>query len=703
MRSRADVATAPLVAFLLLACGGKTTTDSVAGEPQRDGGSAEGAATVDSSAHPDASPTVDGDAGSPARLTSWDRFPRFSSIDGWCGSSLLFRGIWGSAPNDVWVVGTEVYQNGSTSPASAILHFNGSQWETVDWFDVSGTSTSMRTALLNSIWGSSAHDVWAVGSGGVVLHFDGDRWSGFGSITTADLNAVWGSAADDVWAVGAHGTIAHFDGASWAAASGSNGLILSGVWGSGSHDVWTVGSNGTAQHWNGSEWSTVSTGTTQGLGAVWGSSSKDVWAVGAANHGTVLHWDGAAWSAAPRSAPPDSGYDFVALSAVWGSGADDVWAAGAPACYSPCGSGSILHWDGTAWSTVSTQGAAPLHALWGSSSKDVWAVGAYGSMRWDGATWLKSDPSPYHLHAAWGSGPNSIWAVGNSGLVAHWDGDAWSISHLPSAPAASDSSAWGDARAIVGTDEGDVWATTDTPDLLHWDGRAWSSSVTGSSGVLRGVWAGTATNAWAVGDAGAIVHWAGKGWTVVASPTEEDLLVVSGAVPNDLWAAGSQGTLLHWGGDAWSIAQLPSLDQGWSYWDGTGWVPTATPMSKVVWSSAWSTGTDDVSVAGVWTAGDRSSSGAGPALTHWNGTQWSNSEQPYAGLGAWVAGRNDVWLVGTTLGGGYRPPLGQDIAHWDGMNWQESHAGGSTHLRGVWGNAQEIWAVGGFGVTLRKR
>ena len=53
--------------------------------------------------------------------------------------------------------------------------------------------------------------------------------------------------------------------------------------------------------------------------SVWGSGASDVWAVG--DSGTILHWDGSAWTSA------SSGTTF-ALFGVWGSGANDVWAVG---------------------------------------------------------------------------------------------------------------------------------------------------------------------------------------------------------------------------------------------------------------------------------------------------------------------------------------------------------------------------------------
>ena len=50
---------------------------------------------------------------------------------------------------------------------------------------------------------------------------------------------------------------------------------------------------------DGSAWSRMSSGTKNTLESVWGSSGRDVFAVGA--NGTILHYDGSAWS--PMGSP----------------------------------------------------------------------------------------------------------------------------------------------------------------------------------------------------------------------------------------------------------------------------------------------------------------------------------------------------------------------------------------------------------------
>ena len=63
---------------------------------------------------------------------------------------------------------------------------------------------------LSGVWGSSGSDVFAVGVGGTILHYNGGVWTTMTSGVTNSLFGVWGSSGSDVFAVGTGGTILHF-------------------------------------------------------------------------------------------------------------------------------------------------------------------------------------------------------------------------------------------------------------------------------------------------------------------------------------------------------------------------------------------------------------------------------------------------------------------------------------------------------------
>ncbi|MBI5480726.1 MAG: hypothetical protein HY906_17845, partial [Deltaproteobacteria bacterium] len=109
--------------------------------------------------------------------------------------------------------------------------------------------------------------------------------------------------------------------------------------------------------------SPMTSGTTQWLSGVWGSSATDVFAVG--EWGTILHYNGSAWS------PMASGTTRW-LYGVWGSSATDVFAVGS--------GGTILHYNGSAWSPMTSGTTQNLWGVWGSSATDVFAVGSAGTI-----------------------------------------------------------------------------------------------------------------------------------------------------------------------------------------------------------------------------------------------------------------------------------------------------------------------------------
>jgi hypothetical protein len=130
-------------------------------------------------------------------------------------------GVWtdGAA---TWVVGGDATAGGAR-PVIA-RHRAAEGWQAID-------TAALPDVALFKVWGSGADDVWAVGTGGVILHFDGDAWTPTTSPTDDRLIAVWGTTADDVYAVGGDGVglVLRWDGAAWTTFA-STPEPLSGVW-----------------------------------------------------------------------------------------------------------------------------------------------------------------------------------------------------------------------------------------------------------------------------------------------------------------------------------------------------------------------------------------------------------------------------------------------------------------------------------------
>lgn len=257
--------------------------------------------------------------------------------------------VWGTSANDIFAVGSD----------GTIIHYDGNAWQTME-----STRENVYSSQLKGVWGSSSTNVYAVGSHGTILHYNGSAWSlVYGGNEGFTYFDVWGSSASDVFVVGALGKIVHYDGNAWSTMDSGTNYQLNGIWGSSASDVFAVGLNGKIFHYDGSTWSSMNSGTSNSLWGVWGTSATDVYAGG--YNRTILHYDGSTWS--PMTVEP-----FTSINDVWGTSASDIFAVG----YGP-----ILHYDGSSWSPMAEE-AGSLYGIWGSSATDVYAVGntvAFGS------------------------------------------------------------------------------------------------------------------------------------------------------------------------------------------------------------------------------------------------------------------------------------------------------------------------------------
>jgi hypothetical protein len=259
--------------------------------------------------------------------------------------------LWATAEGDLVVA---VGQNGSV-----FMRREGGTWEAAE----TGTSQT-----LDSVWGSSATDIWVAGRAGTVLHYDGAAWTRVVVPSTGALNAVWGDAANRFYIAGAGAQLLVWDGETWSGLSEGTTSNLRAVFLRSVNDGWAVGAQGTVMRFRGLGWAKTPVmlgeeALTDELHAVWAFSATDAWAVGAA--GRIIRWDGAAWSVV------ETPWD-VTLRGLYGLAPDDLWAVG--------NEGQALHWNGEAWSRMETGVIATLHAIHGDGARHVVAVGSLGTV-----------------------------------------------------------------------------------------------------------------------------------------------------------------------------------------------------------------------------------------------------------------------------------------------------------------------------------
>lgn len=287
--------------------------------------------------------------------------------------------IWGWGGHEL--LGLAVTTSGY--PDSRIVGSNnaGSAWWSFDGY----------AAILTDVWGPDDRTAYATGRSnhahGPLLRSPEGNWREWfdvpGIPRTVDLEAIWGSGAHDVYAVGSilEGTVRRplilhsTDGERWeqTVPEAAGGRLLTAVWGSGPADVYVL-ATGTDQSVvlrstdGGRTWS--GRPAPAGLGAVWGLDPGHVWMVGSRGGadpaGLVLYSTdgGTSWT--------QTSFPGVSLTAVWAHSPREVYVVGA---HTADGSAAILRYDGRAWTPMSIPHASGLTDVWGVSADTVIVVG----------------------------------------------------------------------------------------------------------------------------------------------------------------------------------------------------------------------------------------------------------------------------------------------------------------------------------------
>ncbi len=310
----------------------------------------------------------------------------------------------------------------------------------------------LRDVSVNAIWGSGPNDVWIVGTRGFAAHFDGTKWEERRASTLLSLFSVWGSGPNDVWAGNSGRSFFHWQGASWEETqmAGDDSRVVLGLSGSGADNVVAL----LAPSWSkaiecpgpwgpmmvacpavfrrsrvGGElawreaadpsflcdnlWVEGSSTFCSDLSGLWVSPDGEPWLVG--ELGKAVRPRAGATPPAVAGVPSET-HSITTLEAIAGTSATDVWSVG--------GAGTIRRYTGGPdWSITPSPTNAHLRAVWAGSAKEAWAVGEDGVVvRWDGESWEVS-PTPLvgelarELRAVWGVANGDTWAAGERVLL----------------------------------------------------------------------------------------------------------------------------------------------------------------------------------------------------------------------------------------------------------------------------------------------
>lgn len=550
------------------------------------------------------------------------------------------------------------------------------------------------------------------------------------------LRAVW-SGGGEKWAVGDAGTALHLQGSpdsTWKHVATSTRVNLHAVWGSDSTHVWAVGDAGTILRWDGSAWSQVDFWQNRmDLYAVWGSANNDVWFAGAS--GVLLHWDGASITQSVTTTPK------VLLRGLWGKSATDVYAAGS---YSkdpePVGSATVLHWDGTKWSSFAPPPAATttkddFSSIWGHAELGVFVGTMQGAIYMhDGKAWTTARPIPARsdaIEGGWASADKSVFAVGGvqytdplrtdptirQGTLLKWNGASFVDINAATAPKVG-------LFGVIADSAGDLTAVGQSGTVVRFDGTGFTSSgavepLTGVGATMRGVAGAPEAELVAVGDFGTSLQYDGSAWKTLPSSVQQSLLAVSGTGPNVLSVSHNlidgKSLIQRFVAGTWVPETMPAvlvLRSVFSGSDGalaaggnevvlvrsgTSWTqrPVQATVRGNVLRGVWMTGTTLWAVGGGDSVESRTDLCPATALVSTGGQDFVRTTLPNSNVilyGVWGTSPSNVFAVGAQ----------GSLLRWNGTAWQQQSAipfGGT--LRGIFGrSANDIYAAGDSGAIL---
>jgi hypothetical protein len=295
-------------------------------------------------------------------------------------------------------------------------------------------------------WKIDCLDDYSNTTPGIVWHLKtiAGVWTVQSTPTSASLQDVWGTSDTDVFAVGGSGAVLHYNGTSWSnmpKPSSANSVWFYGVRGTSSTNVTAVGHTGTLgyiMYYNGSDWIRQTIDPSPGLNEVWFHSSGNRYLVG--NNGLIADVD-----------YMDSG-TTENLYIIWGTSLTNIYVGG--------NAGTLLRYNGSAWSPMTSGTSYRIYDIWGTSASNVYAVGYRTHLKYDGSSWVPDLPLQYEdLRGVWGASANDVFVAGTSGVIFHYDGANWN-----SMDSGTSESLYG---GVWGTSGSSVWAVGNGGTILH--------------------------------------------------------------------------------------------------------------------------------------------------------------------------------------------------------------------------------------------
>ena len=251
--------------------------------------------------------------------------------------------------DNIWVVG-EIYNDSvKTWLRYNALHWNGKLWE------LERLTVKFRNSYISppgeGIYPFTKNNIW-VTLGGAPVNWDGNSWKLFhlwdmGVLEPEDggVTKIWGSSPDDIYFVGRGGTIVHYDGSNWQRIESGTETIIQDIFGDASNnnslpEILAIASD--FYHRPGSELIRIdgdaariiadSTELQRGLAGIWFSAGREYWLVGDGVFRARLQ---------PHNWELIRSFPAYFAHGIGGTDVNDIWVVGA--------FGLVSHFNGKSW------------------------------------------------------------------------------------------------------------------------------------------------------------------------------------------------------------------------------------------------------------------------------------------------------------------------------------------------------------------
>jgi len=223
---------------------------------------------------------------------------------------------------------------------------------------------------------------------------------------------------------------------------------------------------------------------------------------------------------------------------IWATDTNNIYASSV---------GTILHYNGSSWSSVYAGATDTFLSIAGISNSEIFATGSNGDVAvYNGSSWALEALTTSSLNSIYAVSPTTLYGGGNGGMLGYYNGSTYGEGYA--AGSGNITGVWGDAYTdvyAVGAD-GSIQYTT--------NGTSFSYAINPQTGVsFTAVHGLTGVDLWVAAASGYVVHhpYNTGTWTAMATTTTSPLRAIWDAASGDVYAVGDGGVITHWNGSEW--------------------------------------------------------------------------------------------------------------------------------------------------------